>query len=253
MVNEKIVITRPTSRTNDALKILAEHDCVPIVVPTLELELFNSVSLQDLMGKLDSLDWLIFTSVSSLDSIFYFYPDFLERLSDNCKVGVIGHKTAKVCEDYGLSVDLVPRDYTAEGLLESFEHIDVNGLNIGIPRTFSARAVLPEGLRNMGANVFLAESYKSVLPKDTGKIEDLVNCIMNGGVDAISFTSPLTVHNLFKVADDVDGLVDSLNHDVLVVCIGPITFKALEKYGVNSIYPNVYTVQDMFDLLFKEL
>ena len=253
MSGKKIVVTRPSSRMRDAVRIIEEHDGVAVVVPTLELELVNSSSLKDLIGRLSELDWLIFTSVSSLDSIFLFYPDFLERLGDGCRVAVIGHKTAEVCERYGLGVDLVPRDYTAEGLLESFEGMDVGGLNIGIPRTFSARAVLPEGLERMGANVFLAESYHSVLPKDTSGIERLVDDIMCGGVDAITFTSPLTVHNLFKVAGDDVGLRDALNDSVVVVCIGPFTFKALEEYGVESFYPSVYTVRDMLELLFDRL
>lgn len=245
----KIVITRPISRANDAVEIIKSYNYTPIVVPTLELELINSPSLKEMINKLDSFDWLVFTSVSSLDSIFNFYPDFLNLLNDNCKTAVIGHKTAEVCEDYGLNVDLVPRDYTAEGLLESFEKINIKGKNIGIPRTFSARAVLPKGLENMGANVFLAESYKSVLPEDTNLIEDLIKKIREKKVDAISFTSPLTVHNLFKISKDKKGLMESLNNDVLTVCIGPITYKSLEEYGVNSVYPKIYTVKDMIELL----
>ena len=249
---KNIVVTRPKSRVNEAVKIIEEHNCKAIIVPTLELELINSPSLQDMISKLDSIDWLIFTSVSSLDSIFKFYPNFLDFLGENCNTAVIGHKTAEVCEKYGLNVDLVPKNYTAEGLLDVFKEIDIENMNIGIPRTFSARAVLPEGLKSMGANVFLAESYKSVLPKDTQLIEDLIEKINNNDIDAISFTSPLTVHNLFKVSNDENKLAKSLNN-ILTVCIGPITYKALDKYDVNCIYPDIYTVKNMLDLLFDKL
>ena len=251
MVN--VVVTRPISRAKDAVNIIEEHNGNAVVVPTLELELVNSSSLKEMVSKLDSFDWLVFTSVSSLDSIFKFYPDFLDRLNEDCSVAVIGHKTAEVCEDYGLNVDLVPENYTAEGLLDIFKDEDLEGLNIGIPRTFSARAVLPEGLKSMGANVLLAETYRSVLPKDTSLIEDCVTSILDGGVDAITFNSPLTVHNLFKVASDSDRLSKALNDDVLTVCIGPITYRTLLDYGVDCIYPDVYTVKDMLDLLFEEL
>ena len=250
---KNVVVTRPSSRAQDAVEIIETYGSNAIVVPTLELELVNSSSLKDLIDRLESLDWLIFTSVSSLDSIFKFYPDFLDCLSNKCKTAVIGHKTAEVCENYGLKVDLVPRDYTAEGLLESFGEIDISGLNIGIPRTFSARAVLPEGLRSMGANVFLAETYRSVLPRDTSLIEDLILQIEQTNVDAISFTSPLTVHNLFKVAEDEEKLAKLLNSEVLTVCIGPITYKALENYGVKCVYPEIYTVKNMLELLFDKI
>ena len=125
MCEKNVVVTRPSSRIKDAVDIIENHNSNAVVVPTLELELVNSSSLRDLIDRLDSLDWLIFTPVSSLDSIFNFYPDFLNHLSDDCRTAVIGHKTGEVCEDYGLRVDLVPRDYTAEGLLESFGDMDI--------------------------------------------------------------------------------------------------------------------------------
>jgi uroporphyrinogen-III synthase len=42
-----------------------------------------------------------------------------------------------------------------------------------------------------------------------------------------------------------------LNDNLLTVCIGPITAKVLDKYGVTYIYPDTYTVPDMMELLFK--
>ncbi len=252
MSDKKVVaLTRPVSRSGEAKKLVESYNGEALIVPTLELELLNSSSLQKFMSDVENMDWLIFTSVSSLDSIYKFYPDFNEKLNDKCKTAVIGHKTAEVAERNGLKVDLIPRDYTAEGLLESFEEIDINNLTIGIPRTYSARKVLPEELEKRGAKVILAESYKSVLPHDTSKIEDLINKILNKEIDGITFTSPLTVHNLFKVADDKsDDLSIALSDYLLCVSIGPITAKALDKYNVKYIYPDRYTVKDMIELMF---
>ncbi|WP_461462545.1 uroporphyrinogen-III synthase [Methanobrevibacter sp.] len=252
MESKKVVaLTRPVSRCDEAKKLIESYNAEALIVPTLEIELLNSPTLKSFMEEVSNMDWLIFTSVSSLDSIYKYYPDFNEKINNKCKTAVIGHKTAEVAEKYGLQVDLIPRDYTAEGLLESFENINIEEKIIGIPRTYSARKILPEELKKRKAKVILAESYKSILPHDTSKIKDLITKILNKEIDAITFTSPLTVHNLFKVAEDKsEDLSLALSDYLLCVSIGPITAKALDKYNVKYVYPDRYTVKDMIELMF---
>lgn len=252
MSNKKVVaLTRPVSRSDEAKILIESYNAEALIVPTLEIELLNSPTLKAFMEEVENMDWLIFTSVSSLDSIYKYYPDFNEKVNNKCKTAVIGHKTAEVAEKYGLKVDLIPKDYTAEGLLESFQEINIKDLTIGIPRTYSARKLLPEELEKKGAKVILAESYKSILPHDTNKINNLITKILNKEIDAITFTSPLTVHNLFKVADKrSDDLAIGLSDYLLCVSIGPITAKALDAYNVKYVYPERYTVKDMIELMF---
>ena len=166
-------------------------------------------------------------------------------------VAVIGNKTGKLAEKNGLAVDLMPEDFTAEGLIEEFKKREITGKTIGIPRTASARPVLPEELEKLGNTVILAEAYKSLFPMDEKAVQDLIQKIENKEIDAITFTSPLTVENFFKIADDKAKLAQLLNDNLLTVCIGPITAKVLEEYGISYIYPDTYTVPDMMELLFK--
>ncbi|MDO5850207.1 MAG: uroporphyrinogen-III synthase [Methanobacteriaceae archaeon] len=249
-----IAITRPKDRSKNAMEFIQEYGGESYVVPTLELTLTNTDSLKQLMKDANQLDWLIFTSVTSIEAIFKFYPDFLDKLNPNCKIATIGHKTAELAIEKELPVDLMPKDYTAEGLLEEFEKIDLNNKIIGVPRTFSARTILPEGLEEMGAKVILAESYKSTIPQDTSKIKELIKKINNKEIDGITFTSPLTVENLFITAKDKKEqklLAKNLSENTLTVSIGPITGKILDKYNVKYIMPKRYTVKDMIDLMFK--
>ena len=250
-----IAITRPYNRIDEAVEIIESNGCEAFIVPTLELKLKNTDSLKNLIKLANDLDWLIFTSPTSIESIFKFYPDFKERINQNCKIATIGHKTEEVANSYGIATNLIPEDYTAEGLLYAFEELNVKNSLVGIPRTLAARDTLPEGLKNMGANVILAESYESIVPSDTAKIKVLIEKILNQEIDAITFTSPLTAINLFKVATDeeIPKLANKLSTSILSVAIGPITNKTLEKLGVTAIYPKVYTVKDMMDLLFENL
>ena len=254
-MKKKIAITRPQERSKAAKEFIENYGAEAIIVPTLELKLENTESLKNLMENSNQLDWLIFTSVSSIESIFNFYPNFLDTLNPDCKIATIGTKTAELGIKKGLPIDIIPKDYTAEGLLEEFERIDLNNKIVGVPRTFSARTILPEGLKEMGAKVILAESYKSVIPEDTSKIENLIQSILNEEIDGITFTSPLTVKNLFEIAkeDEKDKLAEKLSTTTLTVAIGPITGNILDQFGIKHIYPERYTVKDMVDLMFREL
>ena len=244
-----VAITRPADRSKAACKIVEELGGQYVLAPTLDLKPVNSESLKNLIANKDLLDWIVFTSPTTITSLNLFYPDFLKNL--DCKVAVIGNKTGKIAGEQGVKVDLIPEDFTAEGLLEEFEKRNITNQTIGIPRTASARAVLPEGLEKLNNKVIVAEAYKSLFPMDEDKINDLIAKIENNEIDAITFTSPLTVTNFFKISKNKEKLADLLSNNLLTVCIGPITGKILDQYNINYIYPDTYTVRDMMELLFK--
>ena len=246
-----VAITRPKDRAGKACEIVEKLGGEAILAPTLDLEPVNTQSLKNLVARKDDLDWIIFTSPTTIVSLNMFYPDFLKSL--NCKLAVIGNKTGKLAEKNGLTVDLMPEDFTAEGLIEEFEKREITNQIIGIPRTASARPVLPQELERLGNEVILAEAYKSLFPMDEDAVKELIRKIENREIDAITFTSPLTVENFFQIAEDKDKLAKLLNDNLLTVCIGPITARVLEKYDVSYIYPDTYTVPDMMELLFEKL
>ncbi len=246
-----VAITRPKDRAQKACQIVEELGGEAVLAPTLDLKPVNTESLKDLVARNDELDWIIFTSPTTIVSLNKFYPQFLKTL--NCKLAVIGNKTGKLAEKQGLTVDLMPEEFTDEGLIEEFKKRNITGQTIGIPRTASARPVLPEELEKMGNEVIVAEAYKSLFPMDENAVKDLISKIENKEIDAITFTSPLTVENFFEIVDDKEKIAELLSENLLTVSIGPITAKVLDKYGVTYIYPDTYTVRDMMELLFEEL
>ena len=86
---------------------------------------------------------------------------------------------------------------------------------------------------------------------DEKSVRDLIAKIESSQIDAITFTSPLTVHNFFKISEDNEKLASLLSDNLLTVAIGPITGNVLDDYEVKHIYPDTYTVPDMMELLFK--
>lgn len=252
--NKKVVVTRPVERSESLAKIIRQNNGQPLIVPTLELQLVKSKELLYVAEHLDEFDWLIFTSPAGVKSFFSVY----EKDSIPSKIAVIGVKTEEVLNKYDKTPDLIPEDFTAEGLLESFSSIDLKGKKIALPRTLSARDVLPKGLENYGACVYIAEAYTSSIPRDKSNIVQLMEDVINGQVDIITFTSPLTVHNLLEVIKEekpekYDEFLSKLRTDVVIASIGPITGKALKQYSLPAIEANRYTVKDMIDTLLQNI
>lgn len=246
-----VAITRPKDRAQKACEIVERLGGEAILAPTLDLKPVNTRSLKDFVAKKDEFDWIVFTSPTTIVSLNKFYPDFIKSIT--CKLAAIGNKTGKLLEKQGLTIDLIPADFTTEGLIDEFKKHGITGKVIGIPRTASARPVLPEELEKLGNEVILAEAYKSLFPMDSKAVKDLISKIENKKIDAITFTSPLTVENFFEIVEDKEKIAKLLSDNLITVSIGPITAKVLEKYNVAYIYPDTYTVPDMMELLFEKL
>ena len=141
-------------------------------------------------------------------------------------------------------------------MLECFKDHDLKNKKIGIPRTLAARDALPTGLKAMGADVFIAEAYKSALPKDRTRVNQLVEAILNKKIDAVTFTSTLTVKNLLDMLDETEkqDVVDILkSKEVTVAVIGPVTAMPLKELGIDVLIPEKYTVSAMLEILMGKI
>lgn len=252
--NKTVVITRPVERSESLAEIIRKHNGIPEIVPTLELQIVKSEELVHITQNIDEYDWIIFTSPAGVKSFFEIY----EKDIIPCKIAVIGVKTEEILNQYNNTPDIVPQKFTAEGLLESFKEIDLKNKKIALPRTLSARKVLPEGLVEYGAEVTVAEAYTSSIPNDTTKILELTDKILNNEIDIITFTSPLTVKNLLQIIktekeDKYNEFLEQLRTNVTVGSIGPITGNVLNQYDIPAVEPDRYTVKDMIDALLQNI
>lgn len=251
-----IGVTRPSERADEAVSIIEAHGGKALVAPTLELKVSNTQSLLNLCKMAGKLDWLILTSPTAIISIFKHCKDLKERLNPNCQIAVIGPRTENFLIKKGLKADVIPNDYTSDGILDIFRGLELKDQNIGLPRTMAAKDVLPEGLKKMGANVFIAEAYRSELPENKHKVEHLITSIINREIDAVTFTSNLTFKNLFEMIKDKEKeelLKAFRSGEVVVAAIGPVTAKPIKKQEIPVLIPQNYTVKAMLEILMKEI
>jgi uroporphyrinogen-III synthase len=99
---------------------------------------------------------------------------------------------------------------------------------------------LVAGLRRHGAEVLTVPVYRWVLPEDVAPVRRLVETVIAGGIDAVTFTSAPAAASLLTVADDLGRqteLIDALRERVLAIAVGPVTAGPLDAVGVPTCQP----------------
>lgn len=176
---------------------------------------------EEMLKRLKTFDWLIFTSAHSVR--FFFERLHLvgsdARSLASVRIAAIGKTTAGELSDFGILADLVPDNESSAGLLDKFGTMDMNDKSVLIPRAKVASHELPEGLTAMGAAVEEVPAYMTV------EIEPAD--IDFEHIDKILFTSGSTVRAFVKKFGHVPPQVKAY-------CLGTPTQAEAKKHGVSA-------------------
>jgi uroporphyrinogen III methyltransferase / synthase len=137
-------------------------------------------------------------------------------------VAAIGPGTARALADRGIQADVVPERFVAEALVEALAKVEVEGRRVLVARAADARDVLPDALRERGAEVDVVALYETVREAPS---EEAVEAAQSA--DYVTFTSSSTVRNL------TEALGDRFPAAARVVSIGPITSEAARDAGLE--------------------
>jgi uroporphyrinogen III methyltransferase / synthase len=251
LFGRRIVITRAREQASEFKALLGALGAECIEFPTIEIAPPPSWEpLDSAIDRLSRYDWAIFTSVNGVRC-------FMERLwaagrdlrhLGGIKLAAIGPKTAEALEKSGLRPDLVPKEYKAEALLEGLSGERAAGKRFLMPRAMVARDVLPDTLRQWGAEVDVVPAYETVLP--SARSSEILARFHKGTIDCVTFTSSSTVSNFFSLFDRAEILAH-LNR-ITIASIGPITTQTAEGYGLKvNIQPSDYTIQALSEAICK--
>ncbi|WP_406133729.1 uroporphyrinogen-III synthase [Streptomyces zaomyceticus] len=113
-----------------------------------------------------------------------------------------------------------------------------------------------EALTAGGAEVVGVPVYRWMPPEDIGPLDRLLDAALSGGLDAITFTSAPAAASLFSRAEAKgvrDRLAAALRHDILAVCVGPVTALPLQAEGIDTYQPERFRLGPLVQLLCREL
>jgi uroporphyrinogen III methyltransferase/synthase len=224
---------------------ILEFPTIEIVPPSSYTELDAAIE------KISTYTWLIFTSGNG---VRYFLDRYLGLDRDirdlkGIKICAIGTKTAAEIKRYGMKVDLIPDEFRAEGLIETFARgfdqrsrgNTLLGMKFLLPRAEVAREIFPERVRELGGEIDVPVAYRAIRPELHGK--RLKRFLQEGRITIATFSSAATFTNFIEI---IGSEAYALLKDVIIAVIGPVTAKAVEKAGLKvAIMPEEPTIEAM--------
>jgi uroporphyrinogen-III synthase len=220
-----VLVTRPRHQQSDFADRLVELGAQVIAMPAIEIEDLESYDdFDDALGRLETFDWVVFTSVNGVAAV----TSGLDRLHiprstlAGRKLAAIGPATAAALAEACREPDLVPAEYVAEALDRELPNAE--GQKILLARADIARRDLAISLVARGALVEEVAVYRIVpasppadLPLESPDFIALT-----------SSASALRTRDLLVNCGRGHWLLHSK-----VVCIGPITEGTVREMGVE--------------------
>ncbi|HVA00513.1 MAG TPA: uroporphyrinogen-III C-methyltransferase, partial [Terriglobia bacterium] len=231
LFGKRIVTTRTRQQAGTLRDSLEALGAETIEIPAIEIHDPQSWEpLDSAIRRLKDFDYLLLTSANGV-------KNFLRRLEacqrdvrdlKGLQIGAIGPGSAAEFARVGIRVDFLPKEYRAEGLVESLASVDLSGKSFLIPRAKVARDLLPAELKKRGARVEVVEAYETLQPRVSP--DDLAR-LLTPRPDVVTFTSSSTATNFLRLLQE-KGLRDVLE-GISPPSIGPITSKTLRRHGLR--------------------
>jgi uroporphyrinogen-III synthase len=253
LAGKRILVTRARHQAGKLAEALEALGAEALRLPTIEIippETYTH--LDAVLEVINGFDWLIVTSANGAAALaerMQFLGIPVGRLQ-HLQVAAIGPATAVAVGRIGLKVSAMPDEYVAEAVVAMLKE-KVVGRRVLLARAAVARDVIPEQLRQCGADIHVVEAYRTVIPSDS--IEQLRELFAEGKPlpDAVTFTSSSTVNNFFAL---LAAAKMEMPPGLRAVSIGPITTRTLlehkwEPSGEASPYDIPGIVQACVELL----
>ncbi|MGA6164026.1 uroporphyrinogen-III synthase [Amycolatopsis magusensis] len=151
-----------------------------------------------------------------------------------------GPKAKGAVRAAGLSEVYSPDSESNAELLQHLLESGVDGRRVAVQLHGEPLPFFVESLRSAGAEVIEIPVYRWVGPADPGPLDRLLDSVLEGGIDAMPFTSAPAAASMFAVAKRTGryaALVEALTRRVLVACVGPITAAPFAALGIPTVQP----------------
>jgi uroporphyrinogen III methyltransferase / synthase len=232
LLGRRILVTRATAQASALTEQLRALGAAVTEMPATRIELLDRGPLLAAIvaGGLTRYRHLVFTSQNAVHIVW----DTLRAAGLDARslagvvISAVGPATAEALLEHGIAVDVSPKRFVAEGVLEALaSRSDVHGERVLYPAAVGARDALPAGLRDLGATVDVVPIYRSAF--DGGDAAALCARLAAGEMDLVTMTSASGVRGYLEaVGPELAGRVQAAS-------IGPITSAAARTAGIRVI------------------
>jgi uroporphyrinogen III methyltransferase/synthase len=249
LFGKRIIVTRARSRASQLAERLAALGADVIEAPAISIEPLDPAPLRTALGTLGDYEWVILTSGNAVEiTLRELRACGLDaRAFAGTKLVAVGPATAATLAERGLTADLIPERFVAEGVVDALrDRGDVRGARVLYPRAEGARDYLPIELKKLGADVQDIPIYRSI-PDATGAMAAR-EALEVGSVDLVTFTSSSTVRYF----------VESVGLDAArrarIVSMGPITSETARTLGLQvAVEARDSTIDSLVDAVIESV
>lgn len=247
--DKAILITKSKAEAEKSIRQLEELGAEIIYFPTIKIvPLANSPELDDALNMFGRFDYLVFTSANAVEV----FSDIVKRRGldlSNVKIAAVGSNTYEECENVGFPVDVMPDEFSTDGLLYKFAEFDLTNKKICIPGSSLSSGELNIGLSELGAQVFSVPIY-DVVKNDLNNLKAEHHKIQKKHPGIFIFTSPSSFSNFLKLMNVLD--TEKFFGKSVIAVIGSTTEKAIRKFGLTvHIVPNVFSLHGISEAIVK--
>jgi uroporphyrinogen III methyltransferase/synthase len=221
----RVVVTRARAQASGLATTLRGLGAEVVELPAIRIEpRIENDEVRKVAGALGIYELVCLTSPNGVRLLFEAMKNagLDARALAGVTMAAIGPGTARALAERGVLADVVPERFVAEGLIEALEDTEVAGARVLVARAAEARDVLPDALRERGAEVDVVALYETVREQPG---DDEVEAAQSA--DYVTFTSSSTVTNL------VEALGDRFPKGARIVSIGPITSETVRTAGLE--------------------
>jgi len=240
-----IVLTRTIEQSKETATALTKLGANVIVFPTLEILPPESWKKFDKIVSLpEKIDFIVFTSAHAVKMFNIRCNELNVKLNFNkTKVVSVGTKTSSVCGRDNIPVHIVPKKFSADGVVEELSKYNLKNKVVFIPRSAIGREELPHGLKDLGAVIKSVPVYNVSLPTKEN-IKPYIEELKKNKPYLFIFTSPSTFENFLQIEKISNPVNYFSKFDV--AAIGPTTKASIEKNNVTvNIMPDEYTIDGL--------
>jgi uroporphyrinogen III methyltransferase/synthase len=221
----RVVVTRARAQASDLAAMLRGLGAEVVELPAIRIEpRIDGDEARSAVDRIGDYALVCLTSPNGVRLLFEAMAtaNLDARALAGATVAAIGPGTARSLAEHGIVADVVPERFFAEALVEALAPVDVEGRRVLVARAAEARDVLPDALRERGAEVDAVAFYQTV--RETPRPEAIEAA---QAADYVTFTSSSTVRNL------TEALGDRFPPAARIVSIGPITSEAARAAGLE--------------------
>ncbi|MEA2351646.1 MAG: uroporphyrinogen methyltransferase / synthase [Thermoleophilaceae bacterium] len=225
LLGRSVVVTRARAQASGLAARLRALGADVVEAPAIRVEPRESEELDRALERIGDYALVCLTSPNGVGLLAegLMRRDRDARSLAGATVAAIGPGTASELARFGIGADVIPERSVAESLVEALRDVPVEGRRVLVARAAEARDVLPDALRERGAEVDVVALYDTVRePLADAKLRAVA------AADYVTFTSSSTVRFLMSALGD-----SGLPPDVRVVSIGPITSATAREHGLE--------------------